>query len=275
MNCSRPHAAGLGHAITLGTSARCARILDAYTRQGVAIFASVDASTRLRVGHSYGVRLSADEYDDITGDVRNAIVLSALRRSAARHHGILARPTRRLDPQFRVEPSVSTGDETLGFVRATADGRIYETFGAEDRLTFAARLARGLARGGLRQCGRRAARSALLCRRRRLGARLRIQFHISARARRARPDRQAARACSKARSRRVGALAIAGVRRRSSTAATPSTIGATLPTCVGAWASACATISASPRCASISPSRSIARKADDDFALYISLGQAF
>ena len=50
--------------------------LDAYTRQGVAIYASVDASPRLKLGQSYGLRLSADQYDETSGSIRNAVVLS-------------------------------------------------------------------------------------------------------------------------------------------------------------------------------------------------------
>ena len=135
---TRPHAAGLGHAATLGASADREQ-LEAYTRQGVALFASVDASTRLRTATSYGVRLSADEYDDVIGTVRDAIVLSAF--GDWRHDTTQFN----LDPlegsitELRIEPSVSSGDQTLGFVRATAEGRIYETLGANNRLTLAAR----------------------------------------------------------------------------------------------------------------------------------------
>ncbi|MBL8546073.1 MAG: BamA/TamA family outer membrane protein [Hyphomonadaceae bacterium] len=135
---TRPHAAGLGHAITFGASADREQ-LEAYSRQGIALFGSVDASTRLRTATSYGVRLSADEYDDLVGTVRDAVVLSGF--GDWRHDTTQFT----LDPrdgsitELRVEPSVSTGDETLGFVRATAESRIYETLGSRDRLTLAAR----------------------------------------------------------------------------------------------------------------------------------------
>jgi translocation and assembly module TamA len=139
---TRPHAAGLGHAATFGASADREQ-LEAYTRQGVALFASVDASTRLRTATSYGARISADEYDDLVGTVRDAVVLSAF--------GNWRRDTTEftLDPlegsilEFRAEPSVSTGDETLAFVRASAEGRLYETIGANNRLTLAARVRGG------------------------------------------------------------------------------------------------------------------------------------
>ncbi|MEZ5994347.1 MAG: BamA/TamA family outer membrane protein [Hyphomonadaceae bacterium] len=135
---TRPHAAGLGHAATFGASAEH-ETLDAYTRQGLALYASVNASTRLRTATSYGVRLSGDTYDDLAGGVRNAAVLSGF--ADVRHDTTEFS----LDPrdgaitELRIEPSVSTGDETLAFVRATAEARIYESFGKDDRLTIAAR----------------------------------------------------------------------------------------------------------------------------------------
>lgn len=138
-NWARPHAFTLGHTLNIGVSAEH-EDLDAYSRQGVAIYTSVDASPRLRVGTSYGVRLSADQYDETAGNIRNAIVLSGF--AAIRNDST----EQRLDArdgsivELRVEPSVSSGDETLGFVRAIADGRIYESFGENNRLTLAARL---------------------------------------------------------------------------------------------------------------------------------------
>ena len=135
---TRPHAAGLGHAATWGASADREQ-LEAYTRQGIALFASVDASTRLRTATSYGVRLSADEYDDVIGTVRDAIVLSAFGDWRHDTTQFTLDPLEGSITEFRIEPSISTGDETLGFVRGTAEGRIYETFGANNRLTLAAR----------------------------------------------------------------------------------------------------------------------------------------
>jgi translocation and assembly module TamA len=135
---TRPHAAGLGHAATWGASADREQ-LEAYTRQGIALFASVDASTRLRTATSYGVRLSADEYDDVIGTVRDAIVLSAFGDWRHDTTQFTLDPLEGSITEFRIEPSISTGDETLGFVRGTAEGRIYETFGASNRLTLAAR----------------------------------------------------------------------------------------------------------------------------------------
>ena len=139
---ARPHAAGLGHTVTVGAGvAREAPA--AFTRTGVSVYASVDASTRLRLGRSYGLTLTASQYDDLLGPVTEAVVLTGF--YAVRHDTTEFT----LDPRdgstvdLRVEPSVSSGDETLGFVRLTADGRIYESFGREDSLTLAARIRGG------------------------------------------------------------------------------------------------------------------------------------
>jgi translocation and assembly module TamA len=139
---SRPHAAGLGHTVRVGAAAE-REALDAYTRQGVALYASVDASNRLRVGRSYGLRLSSDRFDDLAGGVTDALVLSgfaSIRNDSTEFS---------LDPRdgsivaLRIEPSVSTGDETLGFVRAIGEGRIYESLGDDEEWTLAARARAG------------------------------------------------------------------------------------------------------------------------------------
>jgi translocation and assembly module TamA len=141
---ARPHAAGLGHTVRFGASAE-REAPEAYTREGVALYASVDASNRVRIGRSYGLRLSFDSYDDLAsgGVVSDAVVLSAIA-------GIRNDTTEfSLDPRdgsivdLRIEPSVSAGDATLGFVRATAEGRAYESFGRDNELTLAARLRGG------------------------------------------------------------------------------------------------------------------------------------
>ncbi len=135
---TRPHAAGLGHAATWGVSVD-REDLDAYTRQGAALYASVDAGTRLRTSTSYGVRLSADEYDDVSGTVRDAIVLSGFVDWRNDSTGFSLDPRDGSITDFRLEPTVATGDESLAFIRGTAEGRIYESFGENDRVTLAAR----------------------------------------------------------------------------------------------------------------------------------------
>jgi translocation and assembly module TamA len=139
---TRPHAAGLGHAANFGASVEHEDI-DAYTRSGVSLIASVDASPRLRLGRSYGVDLSADHYEDIASGPTDTIVLSGfadLRHDTTEftldpHDGSIV--------ELRLEPTVSTGDTTLGFVRAIAEGRMYESFGREDAVTLAARIRTG------------------------------------------------------------------------------------------------------------------------------------
>lgn len=139
---ARPHAAGLGHTVTFGAAAE-RETLEAYTRQGVSLYGSVDASSRLRVGQSYGLSLALDQYDDLQGSVRDAIVLSGFAALRNDSTGFSLDPRDGSIVELRVEPSVSTGDQTLGFVRATTEGRIYESFGREDAFTLAARIKTG------------------------------------------------------------------------------------------------------------------------------------
>jgi translocation and assembly module TamA len=136
---SRPHAAGLGHTLNVGASV-AQEDTDAYRRDGAALFASVDAGTRLRIGRSYGVRLTYDQYDQTAGGVSNATVLSAF--------ADLKRDTTdfSLDPRAgailegRIEPALSTGDATIAFLRATGEARAYQSFGDSQRLTIAERI---------------------------------------------------------------------------------------------------------------------------------------
>ncbi len=139
---ARPHSAGLGHTVNFGAALE-RETSDAFTRQGLSLLASIDASTRLRIGRSYGARLSVDRFDDLAGEVRDAFVLSGfadLRYDTTEFS---------LDPRdgaiydFRIEPSVSVGDASLGFVRAIAEARGYESFGEGDRLTLAGRVRGG------------------------------------------------------------------------------------------------------------------------------------
>jgi translocation and assembly module TamA len=134
---ARPHAAGLGRTRRLSVSAS-REDTDAFIRQGVALGASVDADPRLSLGVSYGAQLSADWYEEAAG-VRNAIVLTTF--------GEVRNDTRdsRFDPHdgslvtVRLEPSVSAGDASIVFARSTAEGRLYESVLENDSLTFAAR----------------------------------------------------------------------------------------------------------------------------------------
>jgi translocation and assembly module TamA len=138
----RPHAAGLGHAVTFGAALE-RETLDAFSRESIALYASVEASTRLRLGRSFGVRLSADRFDDLAGGVTDAIVLSGFASIRADTTEFLLDPRDGAIFDLRFEPSVSTGDETLVFARAVADARGYESFGREDSVTLAARIRAG------------------------------------------------------------------------------------------------------------------------------------
>ncbi|MEJ0058130.1 MAG: BamA/TamA family outer membrane protein [Terricaulis sp.] len=137
----RPHAAGLER-MRRYSATIAHEDTTAFSRNGIAIATSVDADQRLDLGLSYGVQLSANFYDETAG-VENAYVLSTfaeLRNDTtdvpldARDGSIV---------ELRVEPALSAGDESLAFVRATADGRIYESFGEHDRVTLAARTRLG------------------------------------------------------------------------------------------------------------------------------------
>ncbi len=119
---TRPHAAGLGHALSFGVSAG-REAPQAYTRQGIALHASVDASSRLRISRSYGVRLSADEYDDAAGGVSSALALSGFASLRSDTTEFSLDPRDGSIVEFRVEPAISTGDATIAFVRGIAEGR--------------------------------------------------------------------------------------------------------------------------------------------------------
>jgi translocation and assembly module TamA len=134
----RPHAAGLGHAIAYGVSAE-REAPEGYTRAGIALYASVDAAQRLRESRSYGIRLSADRFDDLAGGVSDALVLSGFANWRRDTTEFSLDPRDGAITELRIEPSVSTGDATLAFVRATAEARGYESFSDDDAITFAAR----------------------------------------------------------------------------------------------------------------------------------------
>jgi translocation and assembly module TamA len=139
---SRPHAAGIGHTQRVGATV-VHEVTDAFTRQGVNISAGVDAAPRLRLARSYGVELSADHFDNTAGGVEQAYVLSGygdLRRDTT-GHPLDARDGSILEG--RIEPSVSAGEATISFVRATAEARFYRSFGKDEHFTIATRAHTG------------------------------------------------------------------------------------------------------------------------------------
>ena len=119
-------------------------------------------------------------------------------------------------------------------------------------------------------------RQAVLCRRRRIGARLRLSVAQA----RAMPSaiRWAAPASSKAASSSVSASASRSVSWPSSMPAPPTSTTCRISRSslrVSAPASACATTPTSVRPGSISAFRSIRSRSDPAFGLYVSIGQAF
>ncbi len=139
---TRPHAAGLGHTANFGASLQHEEN-DAFTRQGVSLFASVDASTRLRVGKSYGASLSADRFDNVASGVTDALALSTFADLRNDTTGFSLDPRDGSIFELRLEPTISTGDAALAFLRMTAEARVFESFAEDDTLTLAARLGAG------------------------------------------------------------------------------------------------------------------------------------
>lgn len=134
---TQPNAAGAGRALQLAAGISHADSA-AFDRTGISLSAQVNAAQRLKFGVSYGVSATADTYARSEG-VENAYVLSGfgdVRRDEtdspldARRGYLL---------QARLEPSISTGDATVAFARATAQARIYHTPAKHERLTLAAR----------------------------------------------------------------------------------------------------------------------------------------
>jgi translocation and assembly module TamA len=135
---TRPDATGLGHALSLGVSGSH-EDTDAFRRDGVALFASVDASPRIHIGRSYGVRLAADMYDNLP----NATVLSGFVDLRQDNTDFSLDPRAGSIFEVRAEPTIADSGATTAFLRATAEARGYYSLGADQRLTFAARARAG------------------------------------------------------------------------------------------------------------------------------------
>ncbi len=113
-----------------------------YNQDSVYLGWSRDARPRQRIALSYGLRASADAYSEAAG-IENAIVFSAF--GAARRdttaNTLDARQGDVID--VRLEPSIATGDQTTGFVRALADARTFESFRDDESFTLALRARAG------------------------------------------------------------------------------------------------------------------------------------
>ncbi|MGE3143189.1 MAG: autotransporter assembly complex family protein [Hyphomonadaceae bacterium] len=136
---ARPHAAGLGKTIHYTASA-AREDGGPYVRTGVSLAAAIEAAQRLAYAVTYGASVSADTYTGAQ-PLQNALVLSGF--------GEVRRDTtgNPLDARsgeivtLRLEPSISTGDATIGFARLTGDARVYHSF--DDDLTLAGRVQAG------------------------------------------------------------------------------------------------------------------------------------
>jgi translocation and assembly module TamA len=113
-----------------------------FARNGVFVSSAVNAADRLRYAISYGVTASADFYSQAEG-VENAYVLAAFGEVRRDETDTPLDARRGYLLQLRAEPSVSTGDATVAFVRAVAQARAYHTFNGADRFTLAARTRLG------------------------------------------------------------------------------------------------------------------------------------
>jgi translocation and assembly module TamA len=133
----RPNAAGPGQAVRLSTGIAHDNS-GPFERSGVYVSGAVDAARRLRLAMTYGLTVSADFYNEAEG-VQNAYVLSGFADVRRDETDSPLDARRGYLLQTRLEPSVSTGDATVAFVRATAQARGYTSPGRNDRTTLAAR----------------------------------------------------------------------------------------------------------------------------------------
>jgi translocation and assembly module TamA len=139
---ARPHDVGLNYTTNYGLTL-IGEDTDAYQRQGVALYASVDAAPRMSFAQSAGLRLAADTFDDTGTGVTNAYSLSGFWDVRRDTTGFNLDPRQGHILDLRLEPTVSTGDADVTFVRAIAEARLYESFGNDDQLTLAGRLRAG------------------------------------------------------------------------------------------------------------------------------------
>lgn len=138
---ARPNAYGPGRA-ALVSAGVLHETTDAYQRNGVFVSSAVNAAERLRYAISYGVTASADFYNASQG-VENAYVLTGFGEIRSDETDTPLDARKGHLAQLRVEPSISTGDASVAFVRAVAQGRIYHTLKGADRYTLAARTRLG------------------------------------------------------------------------------------------------------------------------------------
>lgn len=136
---ARPHDVGLNYTTNYGFTL-IGEDTDAYQRQGAALYASVDAAPRMSFAQSYGLRLAADTYDNVGTGVTDAYSLSGFWDVRRDTTGFSLDPRHGQVLDLRLEPTVSTGDADVTFVRALAEARLYDSYWRDDRLTLAGRV---------------------------------------------------------------------------------------------------------------------------------------
>jgi len=138
---TRPNAFGPGRAVQVSAGASHDST-GPFERNGVFVSSAINAADRLRYAISYGVTASADFYSEAEG-VENAYVLSGFGQIRRDETDAPLDARKGYLLQLRLEPSVSTGDATVAFVRTVAQARVYHTFNRADRYTLAARTRLG------------------------------------------------------------------------------------------------------------------------------------
>jgi len=136
---ARPHDVGLNYTTNYGFTL-IGEDTEAYQRQGASIYASVDAAPRLSFAQSYGLRLSADTFDDTGAGITDAYSFSGFWDVRRDTTGFSLDPRQGHLLNLRLEPTISTGDADVTFLRTVAEARLYESYGRNDRLTLAGRL---------------------------------------------------------------------------------------------------------------------------------------
>lgn len=139
---ARPHDVALNTTTNYGVTL-IAESTDAYQREGVSVYASVDAGARLSFAQSYGIKLSADTFDDVGTGVSTAYAVSGFWDVRRDTTGFSLDPRDGHILDLRIEPTYATGDADVIFLRSIGEGRLYESFGAQDRITLAGRLRAG------------------------------------------------------------------------------------------------------------------------------------
>lgn len=132
-----PHAAGRGRAVRLEAEIS-QEDSTAFDRAGLRLAAIVEADVRLKSALNFGVDLAQNRFSD-PGGVESALVLTGFVDWRKDETDRLLDATSGTFFHARVEPAISTGSATTGFVRAVAQARAYRSYFDANTMTFAAR----------------------------------------------------------------------------------------------------------------------------------------